>query len=368
MIWFEKFIKENDWLVDRMEHCDHGHLQYVKDDSTPGDSYEHVINPFHVEGSVWTHTMMVMNELKHYDFSFEMLMAAILHDIGKPDARDVVTKDDGSVRVRFFGHAGYSFYRAIDVLKDWAIPDTDRQHILNIISLHGEFYDFVRGDEVKSKQWTKLSNRFKHNLTLFHDVMRQVECDCNGRHTFKFEGRVDADEIAKELWENEDCFEKLESKRPEWNGQPVVTMLIGPPASGKSTWVEENKYDHHIISRDAIVMKQGGDVTYTEAWATVDHDKVNKIHNAAIRQLIKDKNSFIVDETCMSRKSRRKILCHVGKKYWKKAVVFATGYDEIMRRREAREGKEIPGYVMKNMIGSFVVPMYDEFDEIEWVF
>jgi predicted kinase len=367
LIWFEKFINENSWLVDQMERCDHGHLQYVPDDE-PGDKYEHVINPFHVEGSVWTHTMMVMNELKRRGPSFEAHMAAILHDIGKPDVRDVVMKDDGSVRVRFFGHAGFSFYRAIDVMKDWAITDTDRQHILTIISLHGEFYDFVRGEEVKSKQWKKLADRFKHNMSLFHDVMRQVECDVNGRHTFQFENRVDADDIAKGLWEVDGAFEKLESKRPEYDGQPVVTLMVGPPASGKSTWVEKNTIADTILSRDAIVMEVATGLTYTDAFNSVDQDKVTKIHGERLRKLVKDKKSFIVDQTSMSRKSRRKILNQLGKGYWRKAVVFATGYEEIMKRRHERKDKFIPDYVMKNMIGSFVTPLYDEVDEIEWVF
>lgn len=368
MKYFKKFIDENSWLVDTMKNCDHGHWQHIEDDSVPVDSYEHVINPFHVEGSVWTHTMMVMNEMKRCDPSFEMNVASILHDIGKPDVRDVVTKDDGSVRVRFFGHAGFSFYRAIDVLKDWDISDEERIRILNIISLHGEFYDYVRGDEVKTKQWVKLSNRFKHNLTLFHDVMRQVQCDCNGRHSLTFEARVDADEIAKAVWVNDDCFKTIESDRPEYDGRPIVTMMIGPPACGKSTWVERNTIADPILCRDSVVMELAGDVSYTEAFATVDQRRVDQVNGSRLSNFLNNKDSFIVDQTNMSRKSRRKILCHVGKKYWKKAVVFATGYDEIMRRRETRKGKEIPNYVMKNMIGSFVVPMYDEFDEIEWVF
>jgi len=363
MKYFERFVNENSVLVGNMKHCAHGHLQHVEDDE-PGDSFVHVINPFHMEDSVWTHTMMVMNEMKNNGaYSDVTEIITMLHDIGKCDVRDVKTKDNGDVRVRFFGHAGFSFYRAIDVMKDWDLPTEAKIHILSAISLHGEFYDYFRDDKVTDKMWLKLADRFEYNEMLFTDTMEQVAADCNGRIARDDDGYVDVGYVLNNVPVDDLCVEL-----PEYEGQPVVTMLVGPPACGKSTWVEDNKYDHYILSRDAIVMEEAGDVDYTTAFATVDQNKVDKLHQQALRHLTSFDTTFVVDQTNMSRKSRRKILSQVSDKYWKKAVVFATGYNDIMERRAAREGKEIPNYVMKNMIGSFMVPLYDEFDEIEWVF
>jgi predicted kinase len=209
---------------------------------------------------------------------------------------------------------GFSFYRAIDVMKDWPGSRKKKIHILSIISMpsvpahHGKFYDYFRS----------------------------MDASCT----------ADA----------------------EYCEQPTVTLLVGPPACGKSTWVENNKYDHKIVSRDEVVMGLAGDISYTEAFDTVDHKKVDQLNNHNLSTMIVNEQSFIVDQTNMSRKSRRKILSQVGNNYWKKAVVFAIGYEEIFRRRIERKDKVIPDYVMKNMIGNFMVPMYDEFDEIEWVF
>ena len=362
MKYFKKFVDENSSLVNDMYNCDHGYLQYVGF-GIDGDDYKHVINPYHMEGSVWTHTMMVMNEMKnHGHYSDVTEIITMLHDIGKCDVRDVKTKDDGSVRVRFFGHSGFSFYRAIDVMKDWELAVDAQIHILSAIALHGEFYDYFRGEEISDNMWNKLKERFKYNDHLFHTTFDQVVADCNGRHSGVIDTFVDIDEIVNNVG---DCHC---GDPPKYDGRPVVTMLIGPPACGKSTWVEKNTVDDIILSRDAIVMEIGGGVSYTEAFASVDQRAVDQDLHAMTVNTVIDGMSFIVDQTNMSRKSRRKILGQIGNKYWKKAVVFATGYEEIMRRCHERKDKHIPDYVMKNMIGSFMIPMYDEFDEIEWVF
>lgn len=368
MNYFERFINENSLLISRMKSCDHGRIDYSNDVFG-----QYVINPFHVEGDVWSHTMMVMNEIKSYRFnSVTTDIAAMLHDIGKCDVREVVAKDDGSLRVRFFNHAGFSFYRAIDVMKDWDLPAEAKMNILSIISLHGEFYDFVRG-AVSVKQAKKLGERFKGNSDLWMDVAAQVTADCNGRHSFPESGRVNGDAlnyfITAEMLAELPVYENPHGEFYERRNMPVVTMLVGPPACGKSTWVSNNHpYDKNILSRDNIVMELGNGVGYTEAFNTVDQRKVDQIHGTRLMELINNNKTFIVDQTNMSRKSRRKILSHIGNRYWKKAVVFATGYNEIMRRRGERKDKNIPDYVMHNMIGSFMVPLYDEFDEIEWVF
>ena len=83
------------------------------------------------------------------------------------------------------------------------------------------------------------------------------------------------------------------------------------------------------------------------------------------------REDIIVDMTNVSRKSRRKWLNTVPKYYKKKAVVFATEYDEIYARNEKRfqeTGKNIPDFVISNMMKGFMIPDYSEADIIEWVF
>ena len=48
-------------------------------------------NPYHLEGTVWAHTMIVCQEARN-DHKI-VKIAALLHDIGKPLARDVIPAD-----------------------------------------------------------------------------------------------------------------------------------------------------------------------------------------------------------------------------------------------------------------------------------
>jgi len=42
-----------------------------------------VLNPYHLEGSIWTHTMMVYNYACTKQFPLVVKFAALLHDVGK---------------------------------------------------------------------------------------------------------------------------------------------------------------------------------------------------------------------------------------------------------------------------------------------
>ena len=57
------------------------------------------LNPYHLESDCWSHTMLVCKvaELKAYDLP--VLIAALLHDLGKPLAREVNPRNN---HVRFF--------------------------------------------------------------------------------------------------------------------------------------------------------------------------------------------------------------------------------------------------------------------------
>ena len=59
--------------------------------------------------------------------------------------------------------------------------------------------------------------------------------------------------------------------------EPFVIILIGPPLSGKTTWIRENFPTTEVISRDEIVMEVYGSRNYTEAFKSVDQKEVDKV-------------------------------------------------------------------------------------------
>lgn len=151
--------------------------------------------------------------------------------------------------------------------------------------------------------------------------------------------------------------------------EPFVIVLVGPPMSGKSTWIKENYPDTEVISRDEILMEVYGSRNYGEAYKNADQNKVDKVLKTRIAEYAKEGRNVILDMTNLSKKVRKRNLANYGKKYTKIAVAFPVlPMEEYKRRNEIRkveENKNIPRFVLTNMIKIYVLPTLDEgFDEV----
>lgn len=83
-------------------------------------------NPYHQEGSVWNHTIMVIRELPEV-VTVELVMAALLHDIGKPSTKN------GS---KYHGHAEVGAEMAEKVCKRLRLSNTQTRGIVWLIKHH----------------------------------------------------------------------------------------------------------------------------------------------------------------------------------------------------------------------------------------
>jgi|694.fasta_scaffold28556_13 predicted kinase len=152
--------------------------------------------------------------------------------------------------------------------------------------------------------------------------------------------------------------------------RPTITFLVGPPASGKSTWVSKNSGDATIISRDDILDKLRKDynLSYVESFSNQElQNKVNSELNNHIAKSLKSIKDIIVDMTNMNKRSRSFILNKVPDIYTKNAVVFNVPKPELLRRLKKREmetGKSIPLHVVDSFIDSYEKPTNSEFDNI----
>ena len=151
--------------------------------------------------------------------------------------------------------------------------------------------------------------------------------------------------------------------------EPFVIVLIGPPLSGKSTWIRENFPTTEVISRDEILMEVYGSKNYTEAFKNVDQKEVDKVlHEKLVDVSSKNKN-VIVDMTHMASKRRRHNLNYFSDDYYKLAVIFPILSDEEYERRNKKrieeENKDLPMHVIKNMISSYQPVSTEEgFDKV----
>ena len=153
-----------------------------------------------------------------------------------------------------------------------------------------------------------------------------------------------------------------------------IYILVGPPASGKTTWIQKAfQGEVFTVSTDDIIQEiaDDDDLTYDEAFT--------KYIKAAERIMWEDFDHFVageyepivVDRTNMSVKSRRKFFerlrnFHKGHGYKIHAVVFPKPEgEEYERRLNSRPGKTIPEAVINGMLAAFQMPTTEEgFDTV----
>jgi len=143
--------------------------------------------------------------------------------------------------------------------------------------------------------------------------------------------------------------------------QPFVLVLIGPPLSGKSTWIRKNFLEKDIevtiISRDDILMELAETDDYSEAFDTVNQKEVDAELQRRLREAGEDGTNTIIDMTNMTSKRRQHNLQYFDDSFTKIAVIFPIlEWEEYQRRNEKRKTEEkkwIPEHVIKNMIKSY---------------
>jgi len=323
---------------------------------------------YHVGESVWTHTMMVMShalsKLEDCEYIYPeeykaIILAVLLHDIGKPGAFAV---DQERGKVTFYGHEQLSTVLAVDILVDYVNKTLiDRETMVNVLYLinqHTLFYDLdpVR---LEGKSFRKLMKKI--NPVIVRQLLFLRVVDMLGNISTK-------NEVRPKVFDSANLAEKLiAATMAESYGNieydntlPVLTMMVGLPRSGKSFYLSTT--NNLVLSRDAIVEELAPTMPYNEAFKTVDQDEVEKIFEDRLNGLIARRVSFAVDKTNLTRKSRNKIVSRVKGKYNVRFIVFLTPYRTIMKRNfdGLRLGKFIHGRVMDMMTKNFTLPQMDE--------
>ncbi len=139
--------------------------------------------------------------------------------------------------------------------------------------------------------------------------------------------------------------------------EPFVIILVGPPLSGKTTWIRQNFPDTEVISRDETVMEVYGSRNYTEAFANVDQKEVDRVLQQKFIKANLEKKSVIVDMTHMASKRRKQNLDYFSSDYYKLAVIFPILSDEEYeirnKKRIEEENKDLPMRIVKSMISSY---------------
>lgn len=149
---------------------------------------------------------------------------------------------------------------------------------------------------------------------------------------------------------------------------PTAYILIGIPASGKSTWVKNQKWlgDSVIASTDSYVEAFARSVnrSYTKVFNEIMPKAVEQMANDVVeaREAGKD---IIWDQTSTTVSTRAKKIKMLDG-YTKIAIVFKIPPMDVLKKRLAsRPGKDVPWEIVSNMIDNFEHPSLEEgFDQI----
>ena len=433
-------------------------------------------NPYHIEDNVWAHTMMVCLRAEisaSEKYNKIPLITALLHDLGKPASRGVIPFEANDIRnnsrypaamidgmnfdelkERFFGifvkrrfsnrdefadylkslnkevkthfrgHEGLSFYKAIPLVQDLkkigVLNQEEMEDVLRVISLHGTLFDSIDENGEMKKQ-SKVFDKFENTLrgiNLFNCYVTQVRNDSLGRFFVSKDGRKNnAERLGSEIYTEQQFKDYKSALKPKVRVvDSTLTVLIGPPGSGKSTFIKTFVKDQTVISRDELVMEYAdsrglmgtefkcsncnkyGDAyeenlmlgscrvpgcvsgyrtlcNYSDVWKRLSEldlqGEVDKLLESRYQDAVRAGESIVIDMTNCSAKGQRKWVNKTPKNYFTEAIVLATGYDEVFRRvtsRKEETGKDIPFKVVTDMMSSFAMPTEAVFDEVKLVF
>lgn len=152
--------------------------------------------------------------------------------------------------------------------------------------------------------------------------------------------------------------------------RPKVYILIGVPASGKSTWIANQPFDWNntvVASTDNYIERKAKELKST--YSDVFSDHISQATNYMLKTVMdafENNLNVVWDQTNTSVSVRKRKLKMIPDNYIKIAVVFKTPeQNELQRRLSSRPGKNIPSDVLRRMISDFTIPTKSEgFDEI----
>lgn len=304
------------------------------------------LNTYHLEGTIWEHTMLVLHEAVKRGYGFETELAALLHDIGKPDVR---TENYDKQKVTFYNHEALSVFQSLKIMEDLNLPHDVRERLVKVIGLHTEVF----------KQPLQSLYELIQDDQTFDLLMKLATCDHSGRFHDLDQSPIDYTlYLPKEIEEKEDNTKDR-----------TVTIMVGLPASGKTTTIACKKYfdNAFIVSRDNIIESLEGS-NYNEKWKNADQKEVDKKLQQLFQESKKHKN-IVVDMTHMSMKSRRKTLSHYGKDWNKNCIVILPTISKLYSNIQKRTEKQIDYSVLDAMMLSFRPPVIGEgFDNINYIF
>jgi poly(A) polymerase len=111
---------------------------------------------YHPEGDVWTHTLMLLEQLEP-GCSMTLAWGALLHDVGKPPTFRVAPD-----RIRFDGHVEVGAAMAAEICRRFRFSNDESRQVLALVQNHMRFADVERMRVSTLKRFFRLEDFAEH--------------------------------------------------------------------------------------------------------------------------------------------------------------------------------------------------------------
>ena len=184
---------------------------------------------FHPEGDVFTHTVIMLDMME--DPSPELMMCALLHDIGKPDTFKV------SDRIRFNKHAEVGARLANNVMKRLRFSTRDIERVHDVVYQHMRFKD------VKNMRRSKLIRFLRDENFKLHLELHRLDSLASHRSLENYEYCV---RMLAEI------PEEVIREKPLVTGRDLIAigLIPGPSFSEILTAVEDKQLEGVLTTKD----------------------------------------------------------------------------------------------------------------------
>lgn len=337
---------------------------------------------YHAEGDVWTHTLMVIQSLTRLpayhaadaDTRFVLFVAALLHDISKPQC--TVHEADGSITSK--GHSGMGAIDARVLLWRMDVPFDLRERICRIIAVHQvPFFAFGHDRRGRTPQFIAHSLSWEGSLA---DLCAVAEADMRGRVSIHCDQALQDIALFEMLAREEGCWEgpkafpdahtRLKYVRSQ-GSVPLetpffqspgskVTVMAGLPASGKNTWVAQHRAGLPVISFDDAKAELGikpGDAA--GAAVHLAHDRA--------KALLREQAPFVWNATHLTPLMRDKTLDLLYRYHAEVEIVYVEAPAKTLFSRNSARATTLTNKKIEQMLLGWDIPAPSEAHAVRYV-
>ena len=192
---------------------------------------------FHPEGDVWTHTLIMLEQLPH-PCSVTLAWGVLLHDVGKPPTFRPSSGPNG--RIRFDEHAEVGTRMAEQICRRFRFSNHDTAQIAALVANHMRFKDVSGMKPSTLKRFVRL-DRFDEHLELHR-------LDCSSSH-----GNLDNYQLVERFLTE---TSPLEVRPPRLvNGEDLIELGLAPGPAFRRILeaVEEAQLNGTLATRESAI-------------------------------------------------------------------------------------------------------------------